>query len=296
MIIVTLDTSCLNPNHPELDELAKLSLDGKITLYFEIPSEVETDKWKEWRGEEKKRKMLWWKNLYTKQHDIVFKKGETPPLTDPKYDKIFKKVKEIHSPLLGVTYNFEDLSERNQKRVWVDWKLCAEHIYYGGDYFVTKNKTEFIDDGRKEKFETTFPTKIRLLNKDFIDELKEIARDNMKFEIKELVRDKADREFYHEEEDQLCLNGDVIGYCVKIDREPFEIIDIKITKEKLREKGYGTIFVKKYEVMAKERKCTKMMARVEESNMRGINFWKNHANWVKGEKNDKGQWIFYKNL
>lgn len=38
MIIITLDTSCLHPDYSELDELAKLSDNGKIKLYFEIPS------------------------------------------------------------------------------------------------------------------------------------------------------------------------------------------------------------------------------------------------------------------
>lgn len=117
----------------------------------------------------------------------------------------------------------------------------------------------------------------------------------MKFEIKERIKGSGDWEIYHRGDDQLCLNGDVIGYCAKIDHKSFEILDIKICDKALRKKGYGTIFVKMYEDMAKERKFSNIIAKVEEGNIDGINFWEKHVNWTKGE-NVEGQWIFYKDL
>lgn len=117
----------------------------------------------------------------------------------------------------------------------------------------------------------------------------------MKFEIKERIKGSGDWEIYHRGDDQLCLNGDVIGYCAKIDHKSFEILDIKICDKALRKKGYGTIFVKMYEDMAKKRGFTQMIAKVFKGNIKGINFWENHVNWTKNREY-KDQWIFIKNL
>lgn len=121
--------------------------------------------------------MLWWKNLYTTYHHTAFRRGENPPLADKRYSEILHKVMEIHSPGLGKTYTIEDLSGTNQNSMRVDCKLCAEHIFFGGKYFVTNDKKGFINQGKKEKFEKTFDIKIRALNREFIDELKQLIEE-----------------------------------------------------------------------------------------------------------------------
>jgi hypothetical protein len=171
MITMSLDTSCLNPKYSELDELAKLSLDGKIIIYFEIPGEVET---MALLNKGMKEQLLRWVGLYTQHHHTTFKAGETPPLADKRYGEILHKVIEIHSPELGKTYTHEDLSGTNQNSMRVDCKLCAMHIFFGSQYFVTNDKKGFINQGKKEKFEKTFNIKIRVLNRGFIDELKQL--------------------------------------------------------------------------------------------------------------------------
>ena len=172
MITMSLDTSCLNPKYPELDELARLSCESKIIIYFEIPGEIETLALEK---EDMREQLIRWVRLYTKQHSTTFKVGETPPLADKKYNEILTKVREIHTPGIGKTLKIEDLNENNEDSFRVDCKLCALHIYFGGQYFVTNDKKGFIKQGRKEKFEKAFDIKIRLLNREFIDELEKLG-------------------------------------------------------------------------------------------------------------------------
>ena len=95
--------------------------------------------------------------------------------------------------------------------------------------------------------------------------------------------------------DNLIKNEELVGECVKTERkEYFEIVFIGILEE-FRSNGYGTIFVRKYEDMAKARGCNKMIAKCEKSNKRGINFWEKHVGWTKGECVED-HWVFYKDL
>jgi len=94
--------------------------------------------------------------------------------------------------------------------------------------------------------------------------------------------------------DYLIKDEEFVGACYKQDKDCFEIFYIEI-KEEFRHKGYGTVFVKIYEAMAKLRQYNKIKAKCELSNEGGINFWENHVGWTR-EECVKGQLVFYKTL
>lgn len=95
--------------------------------------------------------------------------------------------------------------------------------------------------------------------------------------------------------DLLKEDDELVGACIKSERKDcFEINHIGI-KEECRGNGKGTEFVRMYESMSKARGYNRIQAKVEEGNVRGINFWENHAEWTRG-KNIEGQWVYYKNL
>lgn len=124
----------------------------------------------------------------------------------------------------------------------------------------------------------------------------------MKFEIEE--NKKLNEDLTEELEcicggqaDLLKYNGEIVGACSKYDKKskPFEIEFFEIiNNHDLRGKGLGTVFIKMYEVMAKERGFTELEAKVEEDKNK-INFWENHVKWIKGEKIN-GNWKFYKKI
>jgi len=176
-ISITLDTSCLHPDYPELEILASLEREGKVILFTEIVTELETLNWPD---EEKKKKIIRWMQLYAKQHISPIHTAEELSLALEKYCDIHDKVVAIHSPEYRSYKNLHKLPSKKYLSKRNDWKICTYHILSNRDFFVTKNKNDFIgkkDEKKKEKFEKKFNTKIRFLDENFIKELKEIVGD-----------------------------------------------------------------------------------------------------------------------
>lgn len=95
--------------------------------------------------------------------------------------------------------------------------------------------------------------------------------------------------------DLLKVDNVLVGACIKSERDNrLRINDIGI-KDEFKSKGLGTVFVKMYEYIANERNRNRIEARVEEGNVRGINFWQSHVNWIRGE-DVESQRIYYKEL
>jgi len=100
-----------------------------------------------------------------------------------KYNEIFKKVSEIHSPeFRGDKFkNLKDLSLEKQINKLNDWQMLSRHIYHNRNFFVTNDESGFIREGKndtedkkKKMFESEFRgLKIRKSNEKFIKELKE---------------------------------------------------------------------------------------------------------------------------
>jgi len=169
MITITLDTSCLDLRYPELHELKKLKDKGQIELWMEQDTQYEKEQWKNIGL--KNDAILWmWSNLRCKKYAYEIPHGRTIEdvelWSQSEYEKTFKKVREIHSP------EFKRLKQLPQNK-YFDWTILTYHILRKRDFFVTKDTSDFIDDGRKEKFENEFGIQIRELNQEFLNELKE---------------------------------------------------------------------------------------------------------------------------
>ncbi|HUS98934.1 MAG TPA: hypothetical protein VMY59_01275 [Candidatus Thermoplasmatota archaeon] len=175
MIEITLDTSCLDPDYPELEELSFLKTKGKIRLYTEIASEVEIEKWE---NEVKRKKMLLWMELNTESYNPArcVPKGKTywdmVAWSEKEDLEVWRKIAKIHSPEFKIFHNLGKKSYNKQ----VDWKICKYHKLCKRDYFVTKDITGFIGkNGEKAKrFKDELGINIRFLNSKFINELKQI--------------------------------------------------------------------------------------------------------------------------
>lgn len=176
MIKITLDTSCLDLINPELKELKKLRKDGKIELYVQYSSLIEKLDWNSKKIDE----ILKWiarntiVDIYSYRKNLNEMKNVTvnqffKNLKD--YVGINKKVMKIHSDYLKDLGHFRKLKLANEVNLRSDFDILAQHIHNKRDYFVTMDKKGFINCGKKGKFENEFNIKIRLLNKDFINEL-----------------------------------------------------------------------------------------------------------------------------
>jgi len=173
---ITLDTSCLHPDYPELDDLALLKRNGKIRLYAEIASEVET---KKWGNEIKRKKILRWLELYTESYNPVkcVPRGKTywdmVSWSEKEDWEVFKKIAKIHSPDFK---NLRGLSPEKICNKQIDWKICKFHKLCKRDYFVTRDISGFIGKNYEKvrKFKDELEINIKFLDYNFINELKQI--------------------------------------------------------------------------------------------------------------------------
>ncbi len=177
MIKITLETSSLDLNCQELKELETIRNNGKIELYVQYSSLIEKLDW----DSKKIGDILKWiarntiVDIYSYRKNLNEMKNVTVNqffnnLKD--YVRINKQVMKIHSDYLKDLRHFRKLNLDNEINLRSDFDILAQHIHNKRDYFVTMDKTGFIKYGKKEKFENEFDIKIRLLNKDFINELK----------------------------------------------------------------------------------------------------------------------------
>jgi|GEM_PF-2897470 len=179
MIEITLDTSCLDPDYPELEELALLKSNGKIRLYAEIASEVEKENWE---NEAKRKKILRWMKLSTESYNPV----RSVPKDKTYWDMVswsekedwetFTKIAKIHSPEFKNLQNLRELSHEKSYNKQIDWKICKFHKLCKRNYFVTRDKSGFIgkNDEKAKRFKEELDIEIRFLDTEFISELKTI--------------------------------------------------------------------------------------------------------------------------
>jgi len=180
MITITLDTSCLDLRYPELHELKELKDKSQIELWMELDTEYEKEQWENIGI--KNEVLLWmYSNVRCEKYAYEIPEGRTLEDVEPfglsEFEEIYKKVRAIHSPEFKRLKRLEFL-KTSKKRInkHIDWTILTLHILRKRDFFVTKDSKGFINNGKKEKFETEFGIQIRKLDQKFIDELKEKTR------------------------------------------------------------------------------------------------------------------------
>ena len=182
MIEITLDTSCLDPDYSELEELALLKRKGKIILYAEIATEAEKENW---NNEEKRKKILRWMQIYTKSYNPVrcIPNGKTYWNMVSWSEKVdwetYVKIANIHSPEFKNFQNLRKISSKKSYNKHIDWKICKFHKLCSRDYFVTRDISGFIgrNNEKAKRFKDELGINIRFLDYNFINELKQIIRE-----------------------------------------------------------------------------------------------------------------------
>lgn len=191
MITITLDTNCFEEKYnAELEELKKLRVKGEIEVlvYLEAydekkqyeASSIIKSKIKRAKGIAKM--MGFTLDIYAKEIPDDKTIDDVLSCDRGKYNEIFKKVREIHSPEFGGDKfkNFKDLSLKKQINKLNDWRMLSLHISDNRDIFVTNDLSGFIresksdkDDKKKKRFESEFSgLHIRRLDNFFLEELK----------------------------------------------------------------------------------------------------------------------------
>jgi len=204
MITVTLDTNCFDKKcNKELTELRKLHAEKKIEVLVYLNAYLEK---KQYKASEKESRIKHCRDMasmagfkleiYAKEIPDNKTIDEVLAYDKEKYNEIFKKVRKIHSPeYRGDKFKtFKDLSLEKKINKLNDWQMLARHIYQNRNFFVTNDERGFIrenrkdtQDKRKKRFESEFSDlKIRRLNAEFIEELKDIYLKNITIEEKKI--------------------------------------------------------------------------------------------------------------
>jgi|LGVE01.1.fsa_nt_gb hypothetical protein len=193
MLTITLDTCCFDNTkcYAELKELKKLHEKGEIEVgvdyiaYSEKMRYAASNKASHIKHLKDMAMMHGFNQEDLSMQEIPEDKTIDEVISDDQveYNKIFKKVRAIHSPEFSgdKIKNLNDLSPEKQYNKSNDWRMLSWHIYHNRDFFVTNDESGFIREGKndtedkkKKRFESKFGgLKIRKLNEHFIKELKE---------------------------------------------------------------------------------------------------------------------------
>ncbi len=169
MITLTLDTSCFEAGCKDLEQLMKMCEEGKVDLQISQETEMEIvrstiKKLREYGEylrlvdtlrEDDVSDMTVFNNIAKEALKIL--SGEIDP-------KVAQRV--VSSPEEWMKYG------NKHRNDCIDVDIFALHVLSGANFFVTRDAKGFIGGGRKEKFEKKFNTKIRLLDINFIEELR----------------------------------------------------------------------------------------------------------------------------
>ena len=175
MIDITFDTSCYDKESKKLfDELRNLQKQGKIKMWHEGYSEIETERWISPNNSDVKELFRTHSDRKIEAFHIPVSIAEDMPKVSKYFDEQLgytsKELNDAHTIIDDILHP-EGFGGKTAINKYLDGKILAKHIVRKRNYFVTKDKG-FIKNDRKEKLEKQFPgLKIRLLNKDLIEEL-----------------------------------------------------------------------------------------------------------------------------
>lgn len=175
MINITFDTSCYEKESKKLfDKLKNLQQNGKIKMWHEGYSEIETERWVNPNNSEVKELFKTHSDRKIEALfmplDIAEDSLKTLKYFDEKLGYTLKESNEVHT-IIDKILHPEGFYGKTAINKYIDGKILAKHIVRKRSYFVTKDKG-FVKNCKKEKLEKQFPgLKIRILNEDLIDEL-----------------------------------------------------------------------------------------------------------------------------
>jgi len=175
MINLTLDTSCFEKNSVELIKELKTLENRGIKVWHELYSEIETDRWINKGKDEIKELFHSHSNVKLDSSFIpsdIQEPQEILKFLEQKQGYTLDELHKVHVKIDRILHS-EGFHGKNIRNKYIDGKLLAKHIVRKRDIFVTKDYG-FIKNNKKEKLEREFPNiKIRILDVDFIKELKE---------------------------------------------------------------------------------------------------------------------------
>ncbi len=171
MITITLETSCLHLEYPELHELKKLKDEGHVELWIEPETEWEKMQWE--NTVERKKTLRWMRSNL--KWVYVYKDHQLNP---SEFQKTLEKVVAIHSP----KSKGQEKTKNPKKAInkLFDCQILTIHILLRRDFFVTRDFKGSINNCKKERFESEFGIQVRKLDQAFINELKGIIENKTK--------------------------------------------------------------------------------------------------------------------
>ncbi|MBN1194477.1 MAG: hypothetical protein JXA08_03900 [Methanomicrobiaceae archaeon] len=163
MINIALDTSCLNVNHRNktLNILEKLHKQNKITLKTSTVLEKEQNE---------TNKDPEWQSKYLSKIDELEKSFEIAIIGKSVIGQCVIGDEKICSILRAIFLN----KSTNSSNDFYDWWILTTALVQKCDYFITTNKRDFIENGRKEKIEN-LGIKVRCPDQNLIYELCDIV-------------------------------------------------------------------------------------------------------------------------
>lgn len=162
MVKVALDTGCLNARgkHPELNKLDELEKEGKITLSTSSTSR---------REQIETQKDPVWLDKYEKRIDELQEDNEPAMVGVSRVGMsqvASNSVPQLVEDLKKICFPGKKLSKNDIN----DIEHLASAIENSADVFVTMNKKDMIDNGKREEIEK-YGIKVRQPNQALIDEL-----------------------------------------------------------------------------------------------------------------------------
>jgi len=185
IIELTLDTCCYSKKTESLvRDLKELEKQGLIHLYYERWSKTEMDNWKG----PAKPSIIHLMNVTSKcKNDACAIPAEIEGDINKKWEHLekirgfsSKEKKEIFTKVNKII-NPAGLDGKKMLNKYGDARILAYHILRNRDIFVTLDEIAFFHNGKNRILEEEFPRlKIRMLNNELINEIKEMTKSNFR--------------------------------------------------------------------------------------------------------------------
>ncbi|MBI2583509.1 MAG: hypothetical protein HYW25_02480 [Candidatus Aenigmarchaeota archaeon] len=142
-MLLTLDSSCFEPQSECLRELIELRKQNKIVLQIAYPTIIEFNRL---FGSKKTKKIM------KIVEDLNLIEMLPEPDNSDEFESIVLKVLKIHSDPDRRGLSFEESMLKSIEKRYPDAEIFAQHVLSKADFFITRDKRGFINGGRKENW------------------------------------------------------------------------------------------------------------------------------------------------